>query len=126
ERANETLKAAVRPGDVVWDVGANVGVYTELFCRWVGETGSVVAFEPFAESCARIAERMPEFPWLRIENIALSDSDTTGILRTEADSVENHIATEAEASDGAGMVPVAISRGDTVRERLGITPNVVK
>jgi FkbM family methyltransferase len=36
----------VRPGMVVWDVGANVGVYTLLFSRLVMDSGEVLAFEP--------------------------------------------------------------------------------
>lgn len=36
ESFNTAPQDAVHPGDVVWDVGANEGIYTELFCRWVG------------------------------------------------------------------------------------------
>src|SRR5581483_11355219 len=36
----------VRPGDVVWDVGANVGYYSRMFSDLVGPTGHVVAWEP--------------------------------------------------------------------------------
>ena len=36
----------VRPGQVVYDVGANVGFYTLLASVLVGPTGKVVAFEP--------------------------------------------------------------------------------
>ena len=32
----------VRPDDVVWDVGANVGLYTEFFLRKVGRAGKVL------------------------------------------------------------------------------------
>ncbi|MGH3134031.1 MAG: FkbM family methyltransferase [Gaiellaceae bacterium] len=39
-------KRIVRPGDVVFDVGANFGWFTALFARWVGEHGRVHAFEP--------------------------------------------------------------------------------
>lgn len=36
----------VRPGDVVYDLGANVGFYTLLASRAAGPHGRVVAFEP--------------------------------------------------------------------------------
>ena len=36
----------IRPGDTVFDVGANFGWFTALFARWVGVTGRVHAFEP--------------------------------------------------------------------------------
>jgi len=40
------LRAALRPGAVFVDVGANVGYYSLLAARAVGEHGKVVAFEP--------------------------------------------------------------------------------
>jgi ubiquinone/menaquinone biosynthesis C-methylase UbiE len=75
KRIHETLERAVRPGDVVWDVGANVGACTELFCRWVGENGLVVAFEPCAESCQQIRERLPDCMQLLVENVALGEDN---------------------------------------------------
>jgi FkbM family methyltransferase len=42
----ELLSSLVRPGDTVFDIGANFGWYTTLFSRLVGERGRVVAFEP--------------------------------------------------------------------------------
>ncbi|MEY2499389.1 MAG: hypothetical protein QOD12_2945 [Verrucomicrobiota bacterium] len=54
------LPALVRPGMQVIDVGANLGLYSLLLSGLVGNTGSVLAFEPepnlFAilrENCAR-------------------------------------------------------------------------
>jgi hypothetical protein len=38
------------PGQVVYDLGANVGFYTLLAARRVGPTGEVHAFEPGAEN----------------------------------------------------------------------------
>lgn len=126
-RVRATLGDAVRPGDVVWDVGANVGVYSELFCQWVGKDGRVVAFEPWAESCQRIRERLPDCPWLKVENVALGEVDGTGVLIAGAESTENHLATEADvANRAAGTASVAIFRGDTLRHRLGHVPNVIK
>lgn len=45
---NETLwfVQSIKPGDVVVDVGANVGYYTLIAGKLVGDTGRVYAFEP--------------------------------------------------------------------------------
>src|SRR5437868_1549799 len=40
------FRDAVHPGDVVLDVGANLGAYTLLFGIWTGASGRVFAFEP--------------------------------------------------------------------------------
>lgn len=45
-RALKALAALARPGMVVCDVGANVGVTTVIFAEQVGPGGRVLAFEP--------------------------------------------------------------------------------
>ena len=47
---------AVRPGDTVVDGGANVGFFTLLLVKWVGENGKVFAFEPSFENGTRLTE----------------------------------------------------------------------
>src|SRR5688572_30216264 len=45
-RAIELFRQQVRPGDVVFDVGACFGAYSLLASRLVGPRGQVYAFEP--------------------------------------------------------------------------------
>lgn len=45
----EALRDQLQPGMVVYDVGANVGFFTLLMQRLVGDSGEVYAFEPDAE-----------------------------------------------------------------------------
>lgn len=124
---HEALVDAVKPGDVVWDVGANVGLYTTLFCEWVGKDGHVVAFEPSLESVDQLRQRLQGCPWLRIECSALGESDTKGFLVVSSDSVDNHVVMETEKTDrNVQSIPVNVHRGDTMCERLGKIPNVVK
>jgi len=44
------LEEVLSPGKVFFDVGANIGIYTLVASRIVGETGRVVAFEPSIQS----------------------------------------------------------------------------
>jgi UDP-N-acetylglucosamine--N-acetylmuramyl-(pentapeptide) pyrophosphoryl-undecaprenol N-acetylglucosamine transferase len=46
------LAELLSPGDVLWDVGANVGFFTLIGARAVGERGRVFAFEPVPELAA--------------------------------------------------------------------------
>ena len=90
------LERTVRPGDVVWDVGANVGVYALLAARLLGEEGTVVAVEPgyanFAALCDNIvlnglSERVVPLPLVlgestRLGSLGYSDLRAGSALHT--------------------------------------------
>lgn len=46
ERFSQAMLDDLLPGDVVWEIGANRGIYTRQFCERVGTGGRVFAFEP--------------------------------------------------------------------------------
>jgi FkbM family methyltransferase len=46
EAVAKFLRQRVQPGQICFDVGANVGVYVLQFAHWLGRHGHVVAFEP--------------------------------------------------------------------------------
>jgi FkbM family methyltransferase len=46
EKEMELLPLILKPGDSVFDVGANYAYYTDRFSQLVGDTGTVYAFEP--------------------------------------------------------------------------------
>lgn len=40
------FRSHLKPGDIVADIGTNIGYFTSLFSTLVGETGKVISFEP--------------------------------------------------------------------------------
>lgn len=52
------LKRMLKPGMVVVDVGANIGEVTLVSAQCVGNTGSVIAFEPVNVIANRLAEHV--------------------------------------------------------------------
>lgn len=44
------LNSSLKPGDVFYDIGANIGCYTLVAAELVGPTGTVYAFEPHVGS----------------------------------------------------------------------------
>ena len=42
----KSLKNYVKPGEVVIDIGANIGFFTKRFAKWVSDGGFVIAVEP--------------------------------------------------------------------------------
>jgi FkbM family methyltransferase len=75
----------VRPGDVVYDVGANIGLHTRLLCSRFG-AGEVVAFEPMTENVALLRANValggPQCR-VRVVPAAVSDSDRREALQVD-------------------------------------------
>ena len=64
------LARLLRPGDVFYDVGANVGFFSLIAARLVGSAGCVYSFEPVAENAASIRENAR---LNKLQNITLFD-----------------------------------------------------
>lgn len=58
EREFTIVPHMVIPGTFVIDIGANVGHYTLLFSRLLGQEGTVLAFEPIRETFAYLANNI--------------------------------------------------------------------
>lgn len=54
----EGIKKLVQTGWVIYDVGANIGYFTLMFKRLVGENGVVFAFEPLPKNLERLEENL--------------------------------------------------------------------
>lgn len=52
----KALMRALRPGDSAIDIGANLGFFSILMAKLVGEHGQVAAIDPFTENCYRADE----------------------------------------------------------------------
>lgn len=46
EQSTQVVKRLVKHGDIVFDVGANIGYYSILLSKLVGDKGKVLCFEP--------------------------------------------------------------------------------
>lgn len=75
-----TLGQLARPGDVVFDIGANVGAHTLGLATSVGPNGKVFAFEPAGFAFAKLNENLSLNPELasrtEASQILLADSQT--------------------------------------------------
>lgn len=54
------LKQIIKKGDNVLDLGANIGVYTLIFAKLVGESGHVFAFEPDPSNFELLSKNVKE------------------------------------------------------------------
>ncbi len=123
------FSAFVRPGGLVFDVGANEGRVTEVFA----ELGAhVVAIEPNPDLAAKIRARYGSAR-VHVESAALGDSEGVAELRLGADSEHSTLSDEWQQAvgDEAGAerwtdtVEVRVTSLDRLIERYGM-PDFVK
>jgi FkbM family methyltransferase len=68
------LRRTLSPGDVAIDIGANIGIYTQLLSRWVGPTGLVHSFEPSPENFGRMRSATRKLANVRLSQSAVGES----------------------------------------------------
>ena len=54
----ESLISFLKYGDVVYDIGANIGVYSAILAKAIGSNGKIIAFEPEKRSMVRLKENI--------------------------------------------------------------------
>jgi FkbM family methyltransferase len=97
----------VHPGDTIWDIGANVGLFTIAAAQKAGSHGSIIAIEPdlwLAALLQRTATlQSPTAAPIRILPVAISNAlgiQTLHIANRNRNS--NHLASIAEHSQAGG------------------------
>lgn len=119
-----TFHREVRAGDVVLDIGANLGAYTLAFGQWVGPSGRVYAFEPAPDARAGL-ER----------HVSLNALDDRIVIRPEAVSAAPGTARFlASGASGSNRIAPGDPGGDVVATTsvdafcapLGLKPDVIK
>ena len=65
----------LRSGDVVYDVGANIGYTSLLYAHCVAPSGAVIAIEPSPRAFSFLIRTTAEYPAIKAMNIALSDKE---------------------------------------------------
>lgn len=95
ERAS--LARLVRPGMVVVDVGANLGLYSLLMARLAGPTGRVVSFEPDPALFSLLRENCAANGATNVECIHLALGSLSGrmkLQRPTLNSGDNHLGND--------------------------------
>jgi FkbM family methyltransferase len=120
------LRRELRPGDVFFDVGANVGFFTILGARRVGPSGKVVAFEPHPASVETLRANVAanRFEQVVVVANAVSAASGEGVLDISSAALAKLV--EAGSEDGsARRVPVT-SIDDFVSDHADLVPDVLK
>jgi len=81
EFETDIIKKIVNDGDVVLDIGANIGYYTLIFAKLVGKSGKVYAFEPEPSNLAILKKNIEINDYKNVKVIDKVVSNKNGIVR---------------------------------------------
>jgi FkbM family methyltransferase len=129
----EWIERSIAEGDVLYDIGANIGAYSLVAAKKPGGGARVFAFEPsyanLAALCANIvlndvADQIIPLPF------ALSNSDAIGVLALralEAGSARHTLEDDVASNTAMYRQPVMTFRLDELVDRFGLPqPNHIK
>jgi len=77
-READLISRVLTPGQVFWDVGANIGYYTLLAAALLQNTGEVVAFEPQAAAWEQLTMNLSLNFFSRVQLVPAAVSDRAG------------------------------------------------
>jgi FkbM family methyltransferase len=113
DRFQKRVLGEIRPNDCVWDVGANVGLYTSMFSRITGSNGRVFAFEPSPTNFARLTSSIGAVTNVVLVPMALGDITGRMALVEGIDATGATSRLVGEAADVTqNTVDVEVRRGD--------------
>jgi FkbM family methyltransferase len=106
----EAVRTIVKPRDVVYDIGSNVGFFTVLTARLVGPAGAVIAFEPLPET-AKAARRNADlngFTYVTVLTVAAGRRAGAAKLELREESTWARLADETTTGPTVDVEVVAI------------------
>jgi FkbM family methyltransferase len=106
-------------GAVVWDVGANLGLYSIWLAKTVGPFGKIFAFEPEHRARTRLVQNVAFNGLKNVEAIAVALGDRTGTVRFYAcDDFASgtHSLFDSGPAHRRESVTVEMRRGDELVE----------
>ncbi|MDD5294770.1 MAG: FkbM family methyltransferase, partial [Patescibacteria group bacterium] len=73
----ELVKRLLKPGDVVYDIGSNIGYYALLEARIVGDKGRVYAIEPVPDNVKLLKKNigLNNYKNISVHNLAIGGQD---------------------------------------------------
>lgn len=129
KQVQRALQEHLRPGMVVYDIGANIGFFTLVAARLVGENGKVFSFDAEPVAVQRLRENVARNGFRNItvvESAVWSKTGPITFLRADpSQSPDRGLGKVASPAQTAGSCTVsAVSLDDFVQ--TAPAPNVIK
>lgn len=94
----------IRPGDTVYDIGANIGLYSRIMLRWF-QAGRIIAFEPMQENLDLLRQNVQlSGASDRFQVLPLALSDAEGEEELQIDDMTSGTAVLTSVSGGAASI----------------------
>ncbi len=124
------IAANLKSGGSFWDIGASIGLYSNMIAKILGEKGKVISFEPEDRSRGRLNEniKLNGNENISVFPIALgSKKDTLHLQLSERLSSGTHQLTTNKVTDTVNTKAVEVLPADEfmIRENLSV-PTVLK
>jgi FkbM family methyltransferase len=118
------LAAHLRAGDVVFDLGANVGFFTLVAAALVGPSGRVVAYEPLPTNAVALRRNvgLNELANVEVVEAAVSAAVGTAELDPNGSDQEGSLVVHR----GSATISVPTVSVDAEADRLAVAPTLVK
>ena len=125
------LLEEIRPGEVVYDIGTNLGLYTIFLAKAVGPEGRVIGFEPELRSFERCRENLQlnSLPNVKVFDRALGNEDREIVLAVDecAASGVHHVVGGRDGETSTRWQSAKMVVGDRFIDMESLpVPNVIK
>jgi FkbM family methyltransferase len=100
------LQRTLRTGDVVIDIGANVGIYSELAAAVVGPSGHVYAIEPGPDNLSALHQRFDTATNVTVVDAAVGNRAGTATLFMDRSDPRRHSLAAANVGKAGRMTTV--------------------
>lgn len=128
DRFQTLMLDSIQSGNCVWDIGANVGLYTKQFAERVGKQGRVFAFEPSPVNLEQLQRTVADQNHVVVLPVALGDRIGMVGFQQGADALgATSKVVDTQTSSEQSIIEVEMVRGDElVRAGRAQPPNVIK
>ena len=130
EKFSAELEESIKPGDTIWDIGANIGYYTKRFAELSGTDGRVVAFEPSPSTFAKLVAAAEGLATVMPLCLALSNNKGSGHLEIGDDDLHatSKVGSSSSSSgDDLQFESITLERADQlIDDGRAPVPNIIK
>lgn len=110
--AEELFKLVLRPGGCAYDIGANIGYFTRVLSKIVGNNGRIRAFEPMPSALRLLRINTADLSNVFIHDLAVTDNNGVAPFAVRAHGDTSSLG---ESKDGSLQINVDTVRLDDLR-----------